>query len=197
MLKYNQDFLKRYLKWGWLAFISITVIFAGITGYLAHVYPTAIHSMIKLLRAILPISGNNTQMFWGILLNNEKATLIILLLALIPIPGFYWLTFIMTSLSVGFVLGVRGAQSGWLLVVKAFVLGILPHGIFEMSALLLVVALAAQLNRGWRNFLFSRQLQQPISVKALLLQYLLIVVPLIALAALIEGFITPILLQWA
>ncbi|MBA1392477.1 stage II sporulation protein M [Bombilactobacillus bombi] len=197
MLKYNQTILKRYLKWGWVAFIVISIVFGVLTLSLARNYPHAIHQIMQSLKNIMPSSTTSTQMFWGILGNNERAALIIMLLSLVPLPGFYWLTFGVTSISVGFVLGVSAITGGMKSAVLAFIVGILPHGIFEMSALLLAVALSAQLNRAWRQFLFQRRpATNSLQVRKVLGQYILLVVPLIAVAAVIESFITPQLIHW-
>lgn len=199
MIKERVKIIQKYLKFGWLSFIAIIVIFTILTVQLQHHYPNLVQRLLVELRQMLPPSSNSFQLFGVILLNNEKAALMILLLALIPIPGIYWLTFLITSISVGFVLGLTVKHGSWLLAVKAFVLGILPHGILEMSALLIAISLAAQLNQHWRQFLFSKKNFSYFnnSVKSIILQYVIFVVPLIALAAIIESFITPIFIKWA
>lgn len=197
MIKEKQKILQQYLKWGWLAFIVITVVFTLLTIQLQRQQPQLVRQLLIEIRQILPPSRNSVQLFGAILLNNEKVALMILFLALIPIPGIYWLTFLATSSSVGLVLGLTVKNGSWFLAVKAFVLGILPHGIIEMSALLIAVALAAQLNQQWRRFLFSKKHNHDnTSLKSILLQYVILVVPLIAVAAVIESFITPVLIKW-
>ena len=102
--------------------------------------------------------------------------------------------------SVGLVMGVYAAKMGLSGALAAFALGILPHGILEMSALIIGVTLAAQVNRALRHsikrfFSDAHYEKSPLDVKAIALQYVCIVVPMIAVAALIEGFVTPVLLR--
>ena len=124
MVKKKRKILQQYLKWGWLAFIVISVIFTLLTIQQQHQQPQLVRQLLIEIRQMLPSSRNNVQLFGAILLNNEKVALMILLLALIPIPGIYWLTFLATSSSVGLVLGLTVKNGNWFLAVKAFVLGI-------------------------------------------------------------------------
>ncbi|WP_045627803.1 stage II sporulation protein M, partial [Lacticaseibacillus paracasei] len=68
-----------------------------------------------------------------------------------PIPFLYWISYVVTCASVGLVLGIYAAKLGISGAFGAFVLGILPHGIFEMSAMIVAVALAAQVNKALRQ----------------------------------------------
>lgn len=135
-----------------------------------------------------------------ILLNNERVALGLMLISMIPIPFLYWLSYVVTCASVGLVMGVYAAKMGLSGALAAFALGILPHGILEMSALIIGVTLAAQVNRALRHsikrfFSDAHYEKSPLDVKAIALQYVCIVVPMIAVAALIEGFVTPVLLR--
>lgn len=124
--------------------------------------------------------------------NNLSAAFSTLLWGLIP---FAYLS----ALPLGFnffVLGVMAAhyvQSG--MGFGAFLAGLLPHGIFELPALVLFCAAGLYLCecttarvRGDRE----RRLLSTLSELAIL--YLYVILPLLAAAALIEAFITPHLL---
>jgi len=129
--------------------------------------------------------------------HNARTTVVFLLLGLLSFGTLGLTLFIGNIALIGGVLG--GAQlvgySPWL----AFAAGILPHGIFELSAIFL--ATAAMLKVG-------AQLVTPQSDKSLGEMLLLsladwfrifvgVVLPLLALAALIEIYITPKLIQLA
>ena len=86
-----------------------------------------------------------------ILLNNERVAFGLMLISMIPIPFLYWLSYVVTCASVGLVMGVYAAKMGLSGALAAFALGILPHGILEMSALIIGVTLAAQVNRALRQ----------------------------------------------
>ena len=69
-----------------------------------------------------------------------------------------------------------------------------------MSALIIGVALAAQVNKALRQsikrfFADPYYRKSSLDVKAIALQYVCIIIPMIAVAALIEGFVTPALLR--
>jgi uncharacterized membrane protein SpoIIM required for sporulation/ABC-type transport system involved in multi-copper enzyme maturation permease subunit len=129
--------------------------------------------------------------------HNMRAQVIFLLLGLVSFGTLGLTAFIVNVALWGGLLG--GAQligySPWLV----FVTGILPHGIFELSAMFL--ATAAMLKVG-------AQLVTPQPDKSLGETLLLsladwcrvfvgIVLPLLVIAALIEIYVTPVLFQWA
>ena len=123
-----------------------------------------------------------------------------MIIGMIPIPFLYWISYYLTCASVGLVLGIYAAKLGIGGALAAFVLGILPHGILEMSALIIGVALAAQVNKALRQsikrfFADPYYRKSSLDAKAIALQYVCIIIPLIAVAALIEGFVTPALLR--
>lgn len=129
--------------------------------------------------------------------HNARTTVVFLLLGLVSFGTLGLTLFIGNIALVGGVLGAAQlvGYSPWL----AFVAGILPHGIFELSAIIL--ATAAMLRVG-------AQLVTPQSDKSLGEILLLsladwfrvfvgIVLPLLAIAALVEIYITPLFIKLA
>lgn len=70
MIKEKQKILQQYLKWGWLAFIVITVVFTLLTIQLQHQQPQLVRQLLIEIKQMLPPSRNNVQLFGAILLNN-------------------------------------------------------------------------------------------------------------------------------
>ena len=72
--------------------------------------------------------------------------------------------------------------------------GILPHGIFEIPALLIAFACGLYLCRGMNDLLRGRQ--EELSFNALVLPllriYLTVVAPLLIVTSVIEAYITPV-----
>jgi stage II sporulation protein M len=78
--------------------------------------------------------------------------------------------------------------------VPALLVGLLPHGIFEIPAVLVSTALGMIMARGlWEELAGNGNALD--AAKAAGRLFLLYVVPLILIAACIEGFVTPIAMQ--
>jgi uncharacterized membrane protein SpoIIM required for sporulation len=129
--------------------------------------------------------------------HNARATLVILLLGLISFGTIGITVFIVNMGLVGGVLGAASliGLSPWLL----FVTGVLPHGIFELTAVFLATA---------AMFKAGAQLVTPQPDKSLgevLIVSLAdwsrifigLVIPLLAVAAIIEIYLTPVLIRLA
>lgn len=75
----------------------------------------------------------------------------------------------------------------------SFAAGILPHGIFELTALIFACALGIRICRELTRFVFAKPCERPFSqtVRGVLRAYLLVCVPLMGVAAVIETYVTP------
>ncbi len=75
----------------------------------------------------------------------------------------------------------------------SFAAGILPHGIFELTALVFACALGIRICRELTRLVFAKPCERPFSqtVRCALRAYLLVCVPLMGLAAVIETYVTP------
>ncbi|MGZ9234479.1 MAG: stage II sporulation protein M [Anaerolineales bacterium] len=129
--------------------------------------------------------------------HNARTTVVFLLLGLVSFGTLGLTLFIGNIALVGGVLGA--AQLVGYSPLLAFVVGILPHGIFELSAV--VLATAAMLKVGAQ--LVTPQADKSLG-EVLLLSladwsrvFVGIVLPLLAIAALIEIYVTPRLIQLA
>ena len=129
--------------------------------------------------------------------HNARTTVVFLLLGLVSFATLGVTLFIGNIALVG---GVMGAASliGYSPLLT-FVAGVLPHGIFELTGVFL--ATAAMLKVGAQ--LVTPQTEKSLG-EILLLSladwfriFLGIVLPLLAIAAVIEVYITPILIRWA
>lgn len=130
----------------------------------------------------------------ALFVNNTRVTLFAFLLGMIPL--FIPYVFVVINAAViglvAMLVGFAGES-----VVRVIVLGILPHGITEISAILLGATMGLSLNRYiWKKL---RGKETDVTFKALFLAglktFVLIAVPLLALSAVIEAYVTPLLLQ--
>lgn len=146
------------------------------------------------------------ELFIAFFTNNIQVPLQILLLSLIPIPFIYTLVLLVNGIMIGGVFYIYQAvqlthgegDALYLIILKDF----LPHAIFELLGFIIATAIAYRVNQ-WiiRNIinLFRQQTKLPIyyTLRQLLyysvLTFVLIILPLILLAAIIESYITPII----
>ena len=131
----------------------------------------------------------------GLIKNNTIACGISIVYGIIP---FIFLTMIPTTLNgfiLGIVLGLGKATSG-ASALAIFIVGILPHGIFELPALIISMAMGMYLCLNLTLKIFRRGKEK---IYKILLEYVrifvLVILPMLILAGVIEAYITPLLLQ--
>ena len=170
--------------------IWIIFILALANGYLMAVQnPDASRQTIDQLFSGFSFARNIStfQLFIYILLNNSiKAFLVILL-------GFFFgivpIFFVFTNANlIGLVLAVFGAREGFLKVV----LSLLPHGIFEIPAILIASGYGLWLGvRFYRKLRYGEPFME--AFRFAMRKYFTVVFPLLLLAAFIEACISTIL----
>ncbi len=142
----------------------------------------------------LTFDSSPRDMMIALFVNNTRVTLLAFLLGMIPL--FIPYVFVVINAAViglvAMLVGFTGES-----VIKVLVLGILPHGVTEISAILLGAAMGLSLNRHvWKKL---RGKETDVTFKALLFAgvktFLFIAVPLLAVSAVIEAYVTPLLLQ--
>jgi len=197
---WNRD--KKKIGYYWIG-----AIVAAILGYLVlylilHVQHSDIKDVLEKIRG--KNSGANTsskETYWGgtlhLLQNNWIVCLQIMILGLIPIPFFYHLSLLRSTAIIGIFLCV-GNELG-LNIWKSLFLGILPHGILEITVFIITTIYAGRVNHvivRWLTNLFRRaKKKKPCppfwkTVKQAMLVFIFVVTPLIAIAAFIEGYVT-------
>lgn len=194
-LKEALKFLGKYKR----TLLVITLILLG-TGFLGYYeYESAVGYRETFDNLINNSFGDILEnegfgLFKAILFNNIKASVMCVVLGIIPfimVPAF---TIASNGLISGVVISSASLLSGvspWSLI--AF--GILPHGIFELPALIISATLGVVLCSTVTKSIFRR----PHENLSVLLDetarvYVLVVLPLLLIAAGIETYITPMLL---
>ena len=181
--KYLYD-LRFYVLLSSLVFISGTF-----TGYLfVSDFPEETREIIEKLKEFFASGEEMTrfQLFLFILENNITKLLLVLLLGIFAgiIPLF-------ASFANGMILGLFGHIISESLSWKFFLVGILPHGTIEIPVLILATAIGIRIGKValWRLFGGKTGIKKELA-KALKF-YIIVLVPLLILAAAIEAFITP------
>ena len=130
-----------------------------------------------------------SQMMATLFFNNITASLLSMLYGLIPFLPLSALALGTNALMLGAFAAIYQQQG---IGLGVYVLGVLPHGIFELSALILSCALGLLICRTGTERIdtpFFRRLLDCIRV------FLTFSVPLLLVAALIETYVTPALLN--
>ncbi|GAX88405.1 stage II sporulation protein M [Effusibacillus lacus] len=183
---------------GYLGFAFSLFVLGLLIGV---IYFESLHELAKqFLQHIEKIAdkaknGGSMNLSWLLLKNNVIASLVLL------IGGFFLSIFtiyglVMNGLVVGYALVLMGKTAQvpiWALV--AF--GILPHGLLEIPAFLLSGAMGIKLGYMWLRPLPGRSRWRSVLYTIRESLYVLpVILALLLTAAVIEGFVTPILLKW-
>ena len=140
------------------------------------------------------ISEEGTIRIFPLLLNNWRAMVFCILYGLIPFI-FLPVTAAISNASLMGILAAHYYHNGQSMAL--FFAGILPHGIFEIPALILSVSLGTVLCFYMVLFLFRHKKAVPMLELCtnILRTLLLVIFPMIVLAAIIESYITPLIMQ--
>lgn len=141
----------------------------------------------------------------GLFMNNIIVPLQILVLAIITVPFLHLIVLLKNGAMIGIIFYIYNAihlstgngDSLFFMIVKGF----LPHAVLELFAFVIATALALKINK-WivRKILhlFGKRYEGMYSFKQLLAYssfvFFVMIVPMILIAAIIEGYITPLLL---
>ena len=191
----SKDLLKR-------EFLNTAAAFAvlAVLGFAAGMlFPDAAQQLLDRFAAQLEqlgLSSNvpQSQMMATLFFNNVTASLLAMLYGLIPFVP-------LSALAIGTNALMLGAFAALYLMqgygLGVYLVGILPHGVFELTALILACTLGLLICRTGTDRLRRKKEAVPLwpRLQDCLRVFLFAVVPLLALAALIEAYITPVLLQ--
>lgn len=134
---------------------------------------------------------------WGVLGNNLRSLLVAALLAVFSF-GTLAVVLLMAPLAIVFFFGAQMARLGYdpLLFLAAFVL---PHGILELPAAIAATAMAVRLGAAFMSPPRGMTVGEGWlwALADFIKVFLFLVIPLLALAAIIEVHLTPLVVVWA
>ncbi|WP_353892710.1 stage II sporulation protein M [Proteinivorax hydrogeniformans] len=139
---------------------------------------------------------SHSDLFLIVLVNNLRVSAFMVLLGFIPIIVLPAVSGVVTSISVSMILALFNTFD--LYPVQTLIYGILPHGIIELFAIYLAGGIGVFLSLNMFKKIFSSkraEINIGIIIKDSIISYLIVVAPLIILAAVIEGFVTPVLID--
>ena len=176
------------------AFVVLTLI-----GYLAGLLrPESIAPLLGAFEEMIDEKGlteaAGAELMTGILANNLSALFIAMLLGLIPFIRLPAMELGLNALMLG---GMASYYQHSGIPLVAYLVGVLPHGITELTALVLACAGGLHLCRAVSDALLRRGEKGGVAraFGECMQMYMRVIVPLLLLSALIEAFVTPSLLE--
>lgn len=180
---------------------AAVLVLAAAAGWVAALlYPAQVQVVLERFMDAVDQSGLVDQetgsiSALGLMTNNWRAFLVTVLYGFLP---FFPLS-VLSLAANGLLLGLLGGwyQAGGL-PMAAYLAGILPHGVLELGALVLAAACGLTLCRGMSRWVVVDPRRQPLLplLEDLLRVLLLMIFPMTAAAALIEAYITPVVMSW-
>lgn len=190
-LKYELKEVKTIFLYSLLAFLMIGFLSALILRNQQETIEDLMFKFIGSKGDLITASGE--ILVWELFKNNLKAALLSYGLGFIPFLFLPALSLVTNSL----ILGAAYVFTRPLMGAFSFVAALLPHGILEIPAFLLAVSLGlyfcGNLNKKIlrRNHRSLREL-----VKGHLLIFILLITPLLMVAAIIESYISPVIMNF-
>lgn len=191
----RKDILNLTIKAG-AAFIVITTFFGATYYQNAELAKELLGPYMEMLGGMVEADGS---IAWSrLFLNNVFSCAQAVGMGIVPLIFLPVFVLLSNSIVTGAVLGLSMAEAG-MDPVKTIVFGILPHGIFELTGLFLSIALGFYLCRYMTKSLLKRKQEQTILevLNAVAKGYVTVVLPLLAIASVIECFVTPEIMAWA
>ncbi len=186
---FNQMKIKKYYKEAWEFFkdsknylimaVSVFVLF-GLVGFLFPIFfEQAIFDFIKELSLRLE-DYTTLELIWFIFFNNIRSSFFAMVLGL-GLGLFPLFAAISNGYLIGFVARYSVEASGWLILWR-----LLPHGIFELPAIILSIGIGFRL--GIEIFKSKRKQMKELFFKSLRF-FFFVIFPLLVIAAIIEGLL--------
>jgi len=189
------DFRKTVL---WCA---VWMLIAGILGFgFSLLRPDAAMSAVQGFMDQIEQSGvideEGQMSVFALLMNNWRAMLVSALYGLVPFLFLPLVSLLTNGLLVGVMFGIYQANGLSLLTLLA---GLVPHGVFEIPALILSIACGVRLCRNMCLLVTSNPQKVPFMTLAedLLRVLVLVIAPLTMAAAFVECYVTPVVMSWA
>ncbi len=195
----KQNLKQKIFKLTWqvaLAFVLLTAVFA-IYFYQNAELAEQIRDMY-LPKAESVMNEDGTLSYVGIVMNNVFACAMCIGMGCVPFLFLPALSVLSNGMIIGALLGL-GAAAGTISPLPAIVYGLLPHGIFELPAFFLSMAMGIYLCKTLTKKLLGKAKEEKIltMLNHLAKTFVLVVIPLLIIAAVVECNITPMILKGA
>lgn len=182
----------------YIAIVVVLFLCSMAIGYVIPITsPDVAQSMVSGLESkAAELSGQSQPMMMlGIFFNNALASMVSLLLGLVA--GIVPLLFVLSNgMVIGIILEMVISKAGMADGITLFLVGILPHGIFELPAVLISTAIGLKLGYSAIKSVLSRKDLVTDELKNGLLIFFFWILPILLIAAVIETYVTGALLAY-
>ena len=182
-----------------LLIVTAVFLLAAVGGYaLYNAAPEQGDQLIAYFQGVVDEAGvideNGSISLFPLMLNNWKAMIFSILYGFVPFL-FLPITAAITNAAILGVLAAWYQHNG--ISLGYYFAGILPHGIFEIPALIIAISLGTLLcfHMVLRIFRHKKAISMIDLISNILRTLLLVIFPLIALSAVIETYITPLVMN--
>ncbi len=192
--KETYEFYLKTIKKTFIIVLLIFLLVSVISAVFFAINPDQAYKLIKYFMDNVKIfdAGGNISVI-KLILNNIKASFFAIIIGVVPFLCLSSISIIVNGIMIGAVLALQGSiQRGML----AFVLGILPHGIFELTAFMISISVGIRLSillgqkiRDKNDTFLKEMLVGAINT------FVFFVIPLLIISGFIEVYITPMLLR--
>jgi len=189
MSEYLQS-LKNFITFCIQLFFVSTI--AGI--YIAINHTKETQEVLKFVSEMFSPAVNYSQseLFFFIFQNNVIALFISLVESIV-----FGISSIAMIIANGVIIGVFAVLVADKTSILHFILGILPHGIFELPAAIITSSMGMRIGSAVISKIMKKKVSIAYEIYNAIKCYILIVVPLLLVAAFVEAFITPVILSLA
>lgn len=179
-----------------LAFIVLTAVFAIYFYQNGELAKQILNTYLPKAQSVMNEDG--TLSYLGIVMNNIFACAMCIGMGCVPFIFLPALSVLSNSMMIGAVLGY-GAAAGAMSPLRGIVFGLLPHGIFELPAFFLSMAMGVYLCRTLTMKLLGKAKEEKIltMLNHIAKTFVLVVIPLLIVAAVIECNLTPTIMKAA
>ena len=181
-----------------LLWCAAGMILAGLLGFaMSMIQPETAMMIINNFMEQIAQSGvideEGQMSVFALLMNNWRAMLVSALYGLIPFLFLPMVSLLVNGLLVGVMFGIYQANGISLLALLA---GLVPHGIFELPALVFSIACGVRLCRNMGLLVTGNPQKTPFAELAedLLRVLVFVIAPLTVAAAFVECYVTPVVM---
>ena len=195
------DFIKKDILKTYCICFVIFVFMLVLTAYLTY-YMVGMDGAKSLIKGLHETMTNETDdtsvnMTWyDIFIHNSRANLFAMLSGLIPFLFIPVIIMILNAVITGFALGAF-ALVYQLSILTSFLSGIAPHGVLECAVNILGFALGITLCRQMISGIKNKNIKTtiPCCIKNSLRVYILVILPVLLIAGIVESTITPLVID--
>ncbi len=198
--QYKRAFSLLRDAWKFSVIATALLIFSGLIGYLLAVaFPETFDMFMNMIRLSLSESGffDDEGNISAIMLffNNARAALVGIGQGFMPFVFAPVFSILLNGSLIGIVLGFQGNNGAN--VPLLFLSGIMPHGIFELPALIISWSTGMLLCYSMIRLIFGKLDGDRFFelLKRTAAVYCCLVIPLLIIAAAVEAYLTPIILE--